>query len=162
VKRISYFGISILIILLDQISKIIVRSNINLNHTIKVTEKFFWLTNINNTGAAFSLFSSDQAITRYLLILISLIAVVILTILILKSKVKTEKVVFSLILGGATGNLIDRIIFGKVTDFLWCDFPDFIMERWPVFNIADSSIVVAIVIMIVYTLFFSNKAVEEA
>jgi len=161
VKKYSYFGFTFLVIILDQASKIIVRSTINLHETIRVTEKFFWLTNIQNSGAAFSLFSNDNTLTKYLLILVSIIAMVILTILILKSKSKIEQVVFALILGGAAGNLIDRIIFGKVTDFLWCDFPDLIMERWPVFNLADSSIVIAITIMIIHTVFFTNKAVEE-
>ncbi len=62
-----------------------------------------------------------------------------------------------MILGGAFGNLIDRIFFGGVTDFIWWDFPDFIMERWPVFNIADSSIVVAICLLVVYYLFFREE-----
>ena len=57
--------------------------------------------------------------------------------------------------------MIDRIILGKVTDFLWLDFPDVIMDRWPVFNIADSSIVVAIAIMAVYILFFNKKTEED-
>lgn len=160
-KKYPYLGISFLVIIIDQISKIIVRSNILPNQTIKITEKFFWLTNIQNTGAAFSLFSNDSSLTRYILILISIVAMIILTLLILRTASRTEKVVYSLILGGAAGNLIDRILFGKVTDFLWCDFPDFIMERWPVFNLADSSIVVAISIMLIYTLFFAKKTVEE-
>jgi len=161
VKRFSYFGITFLIIILDQISKIIVRSTINLHETIKVTEKFFWLTNIQNSGAAFSLFSNDNSFTKYLLIFISIIAMIILTVLILRTRSRIEKIVFAMILGGATGNLVDRIIFGKVTDFLWCDFPDFIMERWPVFNLADSSIVIAITIMMIHTVFFLKKTVEE-
>ncbi|MCD4651002.1 MAG: signal peptidase II, partial [Candidatus Cloacimonetes bacterium] len=54
-------------------------------------------------------------------------------------------------------NLIDRLIFGKVTDFIDSDFPDFIMYRWPTFNLADSSIVVAIIIFIIYIFFFEKR-----
>jgi signal peptidase II len=160
VKRYFYFSLSVLIILIDQISKIIVRNLIEPDKIIRVTPKFFWLTNIQNTGAAFSLFSSNSSVTRYLLILISFIAIAVLAYLVMKSLSKVEKIVYALILGGAAGNLIDRMIFGKVTDFIWVDFPDFIMERWPVFNLADSSIVVAIVLMFIYTIFFANKTSE--
>ena len=61
-----------------------------------------------------------------------------------------------MILGGAIGNLTDRIIFGSVTDFIWCDFPDFIMQRWPIFNIADSSIVIAMILLFISTIFLKN------
>ena len=160
-KKYCYFLISLSILALDQISKIIVRSTIELGDTIFVTRKFFWLTNLENTGAAFSLFSSESHITRYLFIIITFIALIILAYLVLKVRSNVEKVVYAMILGGAAGNLIDRLIFGKVTDFLWVDFPDFIMTRWPVFNLADSSIVVAISIMFIYTIFFAHKSVEE-
>lgn len=160
-KKYSYFLISILILAIDQISKIIVRNTIAPGDTIFVTKKFFWLTNLDNTGAAFSLFSSDSPLTRYLFIFITIVALILLTYFILKVRSRVEKVVYALILGGAAGNLIDRIILGSVTDFLWVDFPDFIMTRWPVFNLADSSIVVAIIIMFIYTIFFTHKTVEE-
>jgi signal peptidase II len=62
-----------------------------------------------------------------------------------------------LILGGALGNLIDRVLFGPVTDFFSMDFPDFIMERFPVFNIADSSIFIGVVLMIIDMLFIKDK-----
>jgi signal peptidase II len=68
-----------------------------------------------------------------------------------------EKFSYSLIIGGAIGNLIDRLAFGSVTDFFDVDFPDFLMERWPVFNIADSSIVIAITILLIYTIFFESR-----
>ena len=160
-KRFSYFAISFLVILLDQISKIIIRNTIEPDEIVRVTNKLFWLTNIQNTGAAFSLFASDSKITLYLLIFITIIAIAVLTYLILRTVIPTEKVVYALILGGAAGNLIDRIMFGKVTDFIWVDFPDAIMQRWPVFNLADSSIVIAITLMLIYTIFFARNPVEE-
>ena len=160
-KKYSYFSISALIILIDQISKLIVRNSIEPEKIIRVTNKFFWLTNIQNTGASFSLFSSDSPITRYLLIFISFIAIVVLSYLIMKTRVRVEKIVYAIILGGAAGNMIDRVIFGRVTDFIWVDFPDIIMQRWPIFNLADSSIVVAIIIMFIYTIFFANQSGEE-
>ncbi|MBC8385187.1 MAG: signal peptidase II [Candidatus Cloacimonetes bacterium] len=160
-RKFFYLWISILVIILDQISKIIARNSIELHQTIKVTEKFFWLTRVQNTGAGFSLSFGNLLVNRLIFIIIPIIAVFIIIYLIKHSKSLIEIISFSLILGGATGNLIDRIIFGSVTDFIWWDFPDFIMERWPVFNIADSSIVAAICLLIINSIFFSRKTVEE-
>jgi len=160
-KKIQYIWITLVVILLDQVSKIIVRNYLEVGKVLKITKKFFWLTHVENTGAAFSLSFGNAALNKIIFICVSIIAIVLLIYLNNKSRSKVEKFVFALILGGAIGNLIDRIIFGKVTDFLWCDFPDIFMERWPVFNIADSSIVIAITIMIVHSVFFTRKTVEE-
>ena len=161
VNRYRYFLISLAVIFLDQISKNIIRNTLEIGQVLKITNKFFWITNVQNTGAAFSLSLSNPVLNKFFFIIISILAIIFLIILIIKSRSKIEKIVFALILGGASGNLIDRIILGSVTDFLWCDFPDVIMERWPVFNLADSSIVIAITILIFYTVFFSKKSVED-
>ncbi len=161
VNRYRYFLISLTVIFLDQISKNIIRNTLEIGQVLKITNKFFWITNVQNTGAAFSLSLSNPVLNKFFFIIISILAIIFLIILIIKSRSKIEKIVFALILGGASGNLIDRIILGSVTDFLWCDFPDVIMERWPVFNLADSSIVIAITILIFYTVFFSKKSVED-
>ena len=95
------------------------------------------------------------------LIIISTVAIILIVYLSAKSKNKLEIFSFALILGGAIGNLIDRIFIGSVTDFIWCDFPDVIMTRWPIFNLADSSIVIAIVLMIASTIFIKEKHKEK-
>ncbi len=161
VNRYRYFLISLAVIFLDQISKNIIRNTLEIGQVLKITNKFFWITYVQNTGAAFSLSLSNPVLNKFFFIIISILAIIFLIILIIKSRSKIEKIVFALILGGASGNLIDRIILGSVTDFLWCDFPDVIMKRWPVFNLADSSIVIAITILIFYTVFFSKKSVED-
>ncbi len=160
-KKIQYIWITVLVILLDQISKLIIRNYLEVGKILKITKKFFWLTHVENTGAAFSLSFGSEVLNKIIFICVSIIAIILLIYLSNKARSKIDKFVYALILGGAFGNLIDRIILGKVTDFLWCDFPDFIMERWPVFNIADSSIVVALTIMIVHSVFFTRKTVEE-
>jgi signal peptidase II len=161
VNRYRYFLISLAVIFLDQISKNIIRNTLEIGQVLKITNKFFWLTHVQNTGAAFSISLSNPVLNKFFFIIISILAIIFLIILIIKSRSKIEKIVFALILGGASGNLIDRIILGSVTDFLWCDFPDVIMKRWPVFNLADSSIVIAITILIFYMVFFSKKSVED-
>jgi len=161
-ENLRYFLITLIVIFFDQLSKILIRSLLTKSEIVFVTPKFFWLTNIENTGAAFSFSLGSPEVNRLIFIVVSCLASVLLIYLILHSDKKLEQVSYSLILGGALGNLIDRIIFGSVTDFLWCDFPDFIMERWPVFNLADSSIVIAITILIIGSIFEpKTKNLEE-
>jgi len=147
-KFIPFWWLSILIVLIDQTTKFFVRNFINFgsDNIIKITDKFFWLTHVQNTGAAFSISFGNLIFNKIFFITFTLVAIFIIIYVSKNSKSKIEQFAFALILGGAIGNLIDRIIFGSVTDFIWWDFPDFIMERWPVFNIADSSIVIALTI----------------
>ena len=72
-------------------------------------------------------------------------------------KKKLELWAFTFILGGAIGNLIDRAMYGKVIDFIDCDFPDIIMTRWPIFNIADSFVTVGMVFLAIQYLFLEKK-----
>ena len=160
-KKLSYLWISVIVILLDQISKFIIKNYLEVGEVIKVTPKFFWLTHVQNSGAAFSISFGSFLLNKVVFIIVSVVAVLLLIYLNIRSKSKTEKFAFALILGGAIGNLIDRILYGRVTDFLDCDFPDIIMNRWPVFNIADSSIVIAIVILIFFLLFIQHKKSED-
>ncbi len=161
VKLLPFYWVSLIVIILDQVSKYVVRSSIEPGQIIKLSPKLIWLTFIQNTGAAFSFSFGNPLINRFLFIIISLIAVTFIIYLSIKSKNRLEILSFALILGGALGNLIDRIFIGSVTDFIWCDFPDIIMTRWPVFNIADSSIVIAIILMIASTLFQKEKHEEK-
>ncbi|MFO7896029.1 MAG: signal peptidase II [Candidatus Cloacimonadales bacterium] len=162
-KKLNYFWISISIIVLDQLSKFAVRNWVDFGYrnVIKLTENFFWLTKVQNTGAAFSLSFGSVQLNRIIFISISLVAVVFLAYYIIKTSSKVEKIAFSLVLGGAVGNLLDRIFLGSVTDFIWWDFPDLIMERWPVFNIADSAIVVAMTILSIYYFFYMKTDKTE-
>jgi signal peptidase II len=161
VKLLPYYWVSLIIIIFDQVSKYVVRNSIEPGQIIKLTSKMIWLTSIQNTGAAFSFSFGSPSLNQILFIIISIIAIIFIVYLSAKSKSKLEIISFALILGGAIGNLIDRIIMGSVTDFIWCDFPDVIMRRWPVFNIADSSIVIAIVLMIVVTIFHKQTHEEK-
>ena len=160
IKLLPYYWVTLIVIVLDQVSKYLVRNSMELEQTIKLTPKLIWLHYLQNPGAAFSFSFGNPSLNRILFIIISIIAIVFIVYLSAKSKSKLEIISFALILGGALGNLIDRIWMGSVTDFICCDFPDVIMRRWPVFNIADSSIVIAIVLMIATT-FFQKETDEE-
>ena len=160
-KKNAYLWIMLVVIIIDQFSKLLVRNSLELGEIIKITPKIIWITYVQNTGAAFSISFGTPGLNKTVFIIVSLLAIFLIFYLLSKTSSKIEKISFALILGGAVGNLIDRIALGSVTDFIWCDFPDAIMIRWPVFNIADSSIVIAITIMVGDTIFHRDKAVEE-
>ncbi len=160
-KKYAYLWITLVVIIIDQSSKLLVRNLLELGEIVKITPQIVWITYVQNTGAAFSLSFGTPGFNKIIFIILSLIAIFLIFYLLSKTSSKLEKIPFALILGGAVGNLIDRIALGSVTDFIWCDFPDAIMIRWPVFNIADSSIVIAIVIVVAYTIFHRDNTVEE-
>jgi len=134
-----YFRIAILVVLLDQITKFIARSLIGPLDTIRVFP-FLHLVNVRNEGAAFGLFKGFGNIP---FISISLIAIVVVIVLLIRGR--ETRFGLALILGGAIGNMIDRITMGSVTDFV-----DVFAGRfhWPAFNVADSALTVGLVVMI--------------
>ena len=137
-------AISLLVIIIDIITKLLVTSNLILNNSITIIPNFFYLTYVHNYGGAWSIFNnSTLAIT-----IISFVIIIGIIYYLLKNKVtkKIEVIGYSLLLGGAIGNLIDRVINGYVIDFL--DFYVFGYD-YPIFNIADIGIVVGIIILII-------------
>jgi signal peptidase II len=146
-----YFLIAILVVLLDQITKFLARSLIGPFETIKVFP-FLHLVSVRNEGAAFGLFKGFGNIP---FILISLIAVIVVIVLLIRGK--EDRFGLALILGGAIGNMIDRITMGSVTDFV-----DVFAGRfhWPAFNVADSALTIGLVVMVVSS-FFHLKQQEK-
>jgi signal peptidase II len=145
--------ISGLVIILDQITKIFILKTLPLYHSITIIPGFFNITHIHNPGGAFGFMAHQNSSLRsFLFILLALIAVCLIFYF-YKSTNRTHPFLasgFALILGGAIGNLIDRIRFGKVVDFL-----DFYVHsyHWPAFNVADSAITVGVTIFIFHLLF---------
>jgi len=134
------FPIIVIIILsLDQFSKFIVSKSLLLNSPVPVIKGVFYLTLVHNRGAAFGVLKDQVP----LFILAALIAVILIYFNLRKNKHRQPFVYnlsLGLILAGAFGNLIDRLLYGHVVDFL--DF-----RIWPVFNIADSAISIGAVIL---------------
>ena len=136
-------------VILDQVTKTIVMNTMELYQTIPVIEDVFSFTYIHNYGAAWGLFSNH----RWVFIILTAVALVIMPILLYKYR----KVHFlfsfslSLIIGGAIGNMIDRIGLGYVVDFLQATFIDF-----PVFNIADVCVVCGAIMMFIYIIFLDK------
>jgi signal peptidase II len=133
--------IALAVLLLDRITKRVVAQTIPLEDVINIVPGFFRLTHLENTGAAFSLFADSTSPFRTtLLIVFSVAALAVVSVLLWKDRTifHSGTLALSLILGGAVGNLWDRMADGKVTDFL-----DFYLgtHHWPPFNVADSAIV---------------------
>jgi signal peptidase II len=151
--RITYLVIALIVVLLDRWTKHVVAQRIALYSHIQVIPGFFRLTHTENTGAAFSLFA--DSITPWktgLLVAFSGIALVVVSILLWRNDRAhvVTGIGLSLIMGGAIGNLWDRLARGRVIDFLL-----FYVKRyqWPVFNLADSAIVVGAGLLILEILF---------
>jgi signal peptidase II len=136
-------AIAAMVVLFDRVTKIWIVSHIKLGHAIVVIPKVFRLTHVLNTGAAFSMFegSTSPTLVRNLLIGFSIVAVVVVLLLIGKigRSITLTSVALALILGGAVGNLYDRVRFAYVVDFLEVHIVHY---HWPDFNVADSAIVV--------------------
>ena len=137
----------------DQFSKYLIVKNINETVSIELIQNFFNLTNIKNYGAGFSILQNQ----RIFLIVISLLAVVFVSYLLFKSKSNESfnRICYLLIIGGAIGNLFDRIRFGYVVDFL--DFNIFGYD-FPVFNIADSFLTIGCILLIFSVILESKNA----
>ena len=142
-----------IVLALDRFSKWIVARTIALHDSISVVPGFFKLTHVTNGGAAFGLFSDSPAELRIaVLVFFSLLALVVVSALLWRHTQGLNSTAFalSLILGGALGNLWDRVLSGHVVDFLEFYIGPYI---WPDFNIADSAIVVGAAILMVEILF---------
>ncbi len=137
-------------VIIDQVSKVIVVTCMELYESIVIIPKLFSFTHIRNFGAAWGMFSES----RWVFIAATSIALVILPIILYRCRRMHTlfSVSLSLIIGGAAGNMIDRVFLGYVVDFLEFTFIDF-----PVFNIADVCIVIGTILMALYILFFDKN-----
>ena len=137
----AYFVIALAVAALDQAAKAMIAQRIPLHDSVAVIPGFFSLSHVLNRGAAFSLFAnaSSQHVSTAL-IAFSLAVMAVIAILLVRGPATMNRtgVALSLILGGALGNVIDRVRLGSVVDFLAFDLGRY---HWPDFNLADSAIV---------------------
>lgn len=155
--RVLYLSIALLIVLLDRWTKHIVARRIPLYSHIQIIPGFFRLTHTENTGAAFSLFADSTTPWKTgLLIAFSVIALIVVSILLWKNHHAhiASGIGLALIMGGAVGNLWDRVARGRVVDFLL-----FYVGRyqWPVFNLADSAICIGAGLLVLEIVFAKSS-----
>jgi len=159
-----HFLIALLVVILDRASKWIVAKDISLHDSIQVIPHVFYLTHVENRGAAFGLFAESPSQWKIgILILFSIVALIVVSALLWRSghamTVTTTSVGLSLILGGAIGNLWDRLLNGRVVDFLLVYIGSY---QWPAFNIADSAIVIGAGLLVYEILFDKPPAPEKS
>ncbi len=141
----------------DQLSKYFIRETMKLFDSIVVIKDFFRITYIENTGISFGLLGgADNPVKRWILVaIVSIAAIMIIVYWILNMK---NSFLFNLscglIVGGATGNLTDRILKGSVTDFIEVGYKDL---TWPVFNMADTFVTIGVILFVVYYLFYERR-----
>lgn len=135
--------ISVAVFLLDRLSKLWILRHIISGQEITIIPHFFHLTHVYNNGAAFSLFSDTPSPekVRWMLIGFSLVAIAIVLMVFMKAgrRVNLTSIALALVLGGAIGNLYDRLVYRYVIDFLAFNFSSY---HYPDFNVADSCIVI--------------------
>lgn len=135
---------------IDRVSKLFILGKMQLGESLTVINNFFHITYWENKGAAWGIFQNG----RWYLITLTSIITLVLIFLLIKSKNKVFSIALSLIIGGALGNLYDRVIRGSVTDFL--DFKIFGYD-FPIFNVADMSVVIGTFILTYYLLFVYDE-----
>ncbi len=137
--------LTLIFLLVDIVSKLLVSRYILLEKSIKIINNFLYITYVRNTGAAWSMFSSRSV----LVLIVSFFIIVGIVLYVNKNrpKDKIERLAYSMILGGALGNFVNRIVYGYVIDFI--DVKIFKYD-YPIFNLADSFIVIGVILLVVY------------
>jgi len=146
-----WFGFSAVIVVLDQITKIVIQQALSPGQSIDVLPPVLSLVLAYNSGAAFSFLASGSGWQRYFFVAIALVASAL--IIYMMSKHRSDRFLcfsLALVLGGAIGNLIDRVCYGAVVDFVLVRWPGGprLLDPWPAFNLADSCITIGAVLLI--------------
>lgn len=138
--------VTLLTLAIDQITKTIIRKTISFIGTVEVIKGFFEINYSENTGAVFGMFRGQNNI----FVLVSIVAIIFIFIYYNQFKHSLwMKIALGFILGGALGNLFDRIFFGFVTDFLRIKIWFFRFLWWPNFNLADAGVCIGAVMLII-------------
>ncbi len=155
-RNISISIIIALNIFLDQISKILIRNNVEQYSDIKLIGEYFILTNVENSGAFLGMGSGFSPIMKSLfLIILPIIVLISIIVYVYRDKEidKVSLIGFSIIIGGGIGNIFDRIIYGSVTDFLFIDLGG--IFKTGIFNIADLAVTTGMFLILLMS--FKNK-----
>jgi signal peptidase II len=149
-----WLGLSSLLLILDQLTKIIAKNSLFEGVSQPVTNFLNW-TLVYNSGAAFSFLAQAGGWQRWFFTCVGIIAALIMIWLIRKNSHQTIfSLALSLVLSGAIGNVIDRIIYGAVVDFVDVHYMGW---HWPAFNIADSAITIGVILLIIDEIKRVNK-----
>jgi signal peptidase II len=149
------FSVIGLVLALDQLTKYVVEKYVRMYDVIPIIPGFFNITRVRNRGAAFGILSGAPALWRSVFfIAVTLVAVAVIAVLIKKTQERLLVFSFSLIAGGALGNVIDRVRYGEVVDFIDWHVRG---HHWPSFNVADSAITIGVCLLAIDMLFDKQK-----
>lgn len=149
-------SLAAIILVLDQLTKYFVEKHLRLYEVMPVIPGFFNLTHVRNKGAAFGILSGLPGVWRILFFVsFTLIAVAVIAALIRKTEERLLVIAFALIMSGAIGNVIDRIRYGEVVDFIQWYVKSW---YWPSFNVADSAISIGVVLLAIDMLFINKTS----
>ncbi|AFJ01642.1 Lipoprotein signal peptidase [Methylophaga frappieri] len=153
----KYLWLSLTVFIIDQISKTVMVNWLSLYETVPVMP-FFNLTLAHNTGAAFSFLAGAGGWQRWFFVVLAVLVSLVLAVWMrrLSSADKVEAISLALIIGGAIGNVMDRLVYGYVVDFLDVYVGTY---HWPAFNIADSAICIGAILLIMDS--FRKPAVKR-
>ena len=159
-SMLKWLGLSLLIIVLDLWTKSIASANLTMFQPVPVFPGFNF-TLMHNRGAAFSFLSDASGWQRWFFTIVALVVSVVIVVWMhkLKPHERLTAIALAMILGGALGNVWDRITLGYVVDFIDVYYGD---AHWPAFNIADSAISVGVVLYILDTILESRRATKQA
>ena len=146
------------VLFLDQLTKHLVVRRFRLHESVPVIPGLFDLTYVRNPGAAFGFLAGAHGMWRSIFfVTVSIIALAVIVALVRQTRDRLPLMAFALIAGGAVGNLIDRLRFGDVVDFIDWYYRTF---HWPTFNIADSAISIGVGLLAIDMLFFQKVRQE--
>lgn len=153
----AWLWLSVLVIVLDQLSKFWVLTTLAPGQKVAVIPDFFYWTLAFNTGAAFSFLADSGGWQRWLFTALALAISAVLLVWLKRTRLGDWRTALplALVLGGALGNVIDRIRLGHVTDFILVYFGDW---AYPAFNVADSAVCVGAVLLIVFSVLTPNES----
>ena len=161
-KNAFVIAVASAIIISDQLTKWYVRETLPLYHQITVVEHFFHIVHVRTTGGAISLLAGSHDAFRIPFFL-GAATIAIGALLYFLSQVQADQrlLQFALasVLGGAFGNLIDRVTLGSVTDFILVHWYEY---NWPAFNVADSFISIGVTLLLIQSLFAPAETGEES
>jgi signal peptidase II len=148
-------AVAVVVLVLDQFTKHLVNRHIPRYGLVRIIPGFFDLTNVRNPGAAFGFLAGAEGWWRTaFFITVSAAALVVIAVLVRKTSERLSLAAFSLIGGGAVGNLVDRVRFGEVVDFIDWYYGSW---HWPAFNIADSAITAGVALLAIEMLFGASS-----
>lgn len=153
--------IGLAVLVLDQLTKAIVTARIDLHDSVPVIENFVDIVHVRNPGAAFSLLASAPAWFRgpfFIVVTLGAIGALGYVAARLEAEDRVLRLALSGVLGGALGNLIDRLRYGEVIDFISVHWRQY---QWPAFNVADSSITVAVTVVVLHSFFWRGAPIDH-